>query len=124
VRIERELDRLVKPIKDGVPASRVKDKMADLESNKAEIEARLKDAAENPVLIHPNMAPSEARRDLSAAGRAAARGTELRTEAAEALRALIDQIRLIPENDRLEIELCGDLAASGRCWPQKPKGRW
>lgn len=32
-KIERELDRLVKALMDGVPASRVKDKMADLESN-------------------------------------------------------------------------------------------
>ena len=35
---------------------------------------------------------------------------ELRAEAAEALRALIDEVRLIPENGRLEIELVGDLA--------------
>jgi len=30
--------------------------MTDLESRKAEIEARLKDATEHPVLIHSNMA--------------------------------------------------------------------
>ena len=35
---------------------------------------------------------------------------ELRAEAAGALRALIDQVRLIPEDGQLEIELCGDPA--------------
>jgi len=35
---------------------------------------------------------------------------ELRSEAAEVLRALIDEVRLIPENGRLEIELMGALA--------------
>jgi len=34
----------------------------------------------------------------------------LRTEAAEAIRALIDEIRLTPEEGRLEIDLAGDLA--------------
>ena len=42
-KIERELDRLVQALMDGVPASRVKDKMTDLENRKAETEARLKD---------------------------------------------------------------------------------
>jgi len=35
----------------------------------------------------------------------------LLAEAAQALRALIEEVRLIPENGRLEIELAGDLAA-------------
>jgi site-specific DNA recombinase len=34
-KIERELDRLVQALMDGVPASRVKDKMTDLENRKA-----------------------------------------------------------------------------------------
>ena len=34
---------------------------------------------------------------------------ELRAEAAEALRALISEVRLVPEGDHLEIELAGDL---------------
>jgi site-specific DNA recombinase len=37
--------------------------------------------------------------------------TEVRSEAAEAIRGLIREIRLIPKNDRLEIELVGDLPA-------------
>jgi site-specific DNA recombinase len=35
---------------------------------------------------------------------------ELRAQAAEVLRSLIDEVRLVPDNGRLEIELAGDLA--------------
>jgi len=35
---------------------------------------------------------------------------EHRAKATQALRGLIDEVRLIPENGRLEIELSGDLA--------------
>ena len=36
---------------------------------------------------------------------------DTRTEAAEAIRALIDEIRLVPEDGEFKIELFGDLAA-------------
>jgi hypothetical protein len=35
---------------------------------------------------------------------------ELRTEASAAIRSLIEEVRLVPENGRLEIELAGALA--------------
>ena len=35
---------------------------------------------------------------------------ELRSEAAQVLRGLIDEVRLVSDNGRLEIELAGDLA--------------
>ena len=37
----RDLDRLVQAILDGVPGSHVKDRMAELEARKAELEALL-----------------------------------------------------------------------------------
>ncbi len=36
---------------------------------------------------------------------------DTRAEAAEAIRALIDEIRLVPENAELKVELFGELAA-------------
>jgi hypothetical protein len=36
---------------------------------------------------------------------------ELRADAAQALRSLMEEVRLIPEDGRLAIELVGDLAA-------------
>jgi site-specific DNA recombinase len=112
-KIERELDRLVKAIMDGVPASRVKDKMAELESNRAEIEARLKDAAENPVLIHPNMANHY--RDQIASLREALSDEHAQAQASDLIRKLIDKIVLVPGTDNegrtsLSIDLHGHLA--------------
>jgi hypothetical protein len=50
------LDRSVKAIVDGVPGSHVKDKMGELETRKFELEVQLKSAAEESILLHPNMA--------------------------------------------------------------------
>jgi site-specific DNA recombinase len=92
-KIERELDRLVQALMDGVPASRVKEKMTDLENRKAELEARLKDGEDTPVLIHPNMAGyyrnqvAQLREALSGNGQ---------TEAIDLIRKLIDRIVLTP----------------------------
>jgi len=55
-KVTRDLDRLVQAILDGVPGSRVKDRMAELEARKAELEALLAEAIEEPVLLHPNLA--------------------------------------------------------------------
>jgi hypothetical protein len=37
--------------------------------------------------------------------------TEVRAEAAAAVRSLISEVRLVPENGKLEIEIAGDLAS-------------
>ncbi|ACK52467.1 hypothetical protein Msil_3580 [Methylocella silvestris BL2] len=93
VKIDRELDRLVQAIMDGVPASRVKDKMTELEGRKAEAEARLNDAAEIPVLIHPNMAHHY--HDQIAALREAL--TDEHAQASDLIRKLVEKIVLTPE---------------------------
>jgi site-specific DNA recombinase len=71
-RVNRDLDRLVQAILDGVPGSRVKDRMAALEARRAELEALLAEAAEEPVLL---------RRDLSRQDRAACGSPERRPRA-------------------------------------------
>ena len=55
-RVTRDQDRLVQAILDGVPGSRVKDRMAELEARQAELEALLAETVEEPVLLHPNLA--------------------------------------------------------------------
>ncbi len=113
VKIERELDRLVQALMDGVPASRVKDKMTDLENRKAETEARIKDATDNPVLIHPNMANYY--RDQIGALREALGDELAQVQAADLIRKLVDKIVLVPGTDdeghtSLSIDLHGHLA--------------
>jgi hypothetical protein len=97
VKIERELDRLVQALMDGVPASRVKEKMTDLENRKAETEARIKDATDNPVLIHPNMA--NCYRDQIAELREALGDEHAQVQASEIIRKLVDKIVLVPGAD-------------------------
>jgi len=113
VKIERELDRLVQALMDGVPACRVKEKMTDLENRKLETEARIKDATDNPVLIHPNMANYY--RDQIGALREALGDEHAQVQASEIIRKLVDKIVLVPGTDdegntSLSIDLHGHLA--------------
>lgn len=83
-------------ILDGVPGSRVKDQMAALEIRKAELEAALAEAVEEPVLLHPNMA--EVYRAKVARLVDCLNDERDRTEAVEVLRGLIDRIVLTPKD--------------------------
>src|SRR5262249_34923611 len=61
-----------------------------------------------PVRLHPNLAAIY--RDKVARLHEELNRPELRAEAAAAIRGLVESVRLVPENGRLEIELAGDLA--------------
>ena len=86
--------------------------MTALENDKTEIEERLKDAAENPVLIHPNMANHY--RDQIAALREALTDEHAQAQAADLIRKLVEKIVLTPEagegGGSLSIDLHGHLA--------------
>jgi DNA invertase Pin-like site-specific DNA recombinase len=110
---ERDLDRLVQALIDGVPAHHVKGKMAELEARKQELEARLSDSEEdNKVRIHPNMAGYY--RSKIADLRSAVAGDDPSREAVEIVRALIDRIVLAPAKTEgkahLSVALEGDIA--------------
>ena len=108
-RVQAEIGKLVQALKDGVPASIVKDPLIALEAQQIELRARLDRAAQPPPLLHPNMADLYLEKVTQLA-----RGLEheeSRTGAAEALRGLIDAIVLTPEDGALKIELQGNLAA-------------
>ena len=111
--MDRDLDRLVQAaLIDGVPGSRVKDRMAELEARKAELEAVLAEAAEEPMLLHPNIAQVY-RRQVARLVEALNHEHD-RTEAAEILRGLVDRIVLTPKEEdgrgSLSIDLEGALA--------------
>ncbi|MBS1073170.1 recombinase family protein [Gluconobacter cerinus] len=108
-KIERELDKAIQAILDGVPGSRLKDRIGHLETRKAEIEERLAEAPSPPPLLHPNMA--ELYRQKIASLHDSLQNEVSRTQTVEAIRSLITRIRLIPEGAELAIFLEGDLAA-------------
>ncbi|MFE0757887.1 recombinase family protein [Inquilinus sp. NPDC058860] len=108
-RIERDLDRAVQAILDGVPGSHLKAKIEALEARKAELTAGLAEANEPPPLLHPNLA--EVFRQQIVALHEKLQAEETKAEAAAIVRGLVDRITLVPENGALSIVLRGDLAA-------------
>jgi site-specific DNA recombinase len=86
----------------------MKDEMLALEARKAALTEDTKDATEERVLVHPGLADVY-RRKVETLTEALDKD-ESRTEAAEALRAMIQTIRLIPQDGELAIELVGELA--------------
>ncbi|MBU3889762.1 recombinase family protein [Methylosinus sp. KRF6] len=121
-RIDRELDKLMKLIlaSDDLEASkRVMRQMKELENRKDELEKALAEAEEPPPLLHPNMA--EIYRQRISALHESLQSDETKAEAAEIVRALVDQVTLVPEDGRLAIVLRGDLAAMLRFAAGKKK---
>jgi hypothetical protein len=110
--VERGLQGMVCAIEGGAWSEAIKTRLHELENRKAQLKAEL-DAldAPAPVILHPNAAAIYARQvaELEAALNAA----DIRREAAEALRMLIDRVVLTPDPtapDGLAAELRGDLA--------------
>ena len=112
-KIKREQTRIVDAICGGVEAATVKDRMAELEARRLELEALLANApAPSPVLIHPKM--GERYRQEVARLRDALNEDSRRVEAAEIIRSLVDEIKLTPvaEDGRTtwSLDLSGHLA--------------
>ncbi len=107
-RIERQIRAVIEAIKDGLRTPGMKEELFALEARKQELAAEVKQAPAPRPRLHPKLADlyrqrvERLREELNRA--------ELRSEAAQALRGLIDEVRLIPENGQLAIELLGDLA--------------
>jgi site-specific DNA recombinase len=111
-RITRELDKLVQRVLDTDDLTSIKayeKKMRELEARKTDLEALITHMDELPPLLHPNMA--EIYRSRVAALHEALLRDETKAEAAETIRALVNQVTLVPENGELAIVLKGDLAA-------------
>jgi hypothetical protein len=54
-KVNREIERCLQAILDGVPGSQIKDKMIALEEKKQALEREIRNTPDEPVLIHPNM---------------------------------------------------------------------
>lgn len=108
-RVDRELDKAIQAILDGVPGVKLKDKIGRLEARKEELTALLADAPPPPPLLHPNMAVIYKERIEALYENLQKEDASL--EAVERLRALVSRIKLIPQDGELAIFLEGDLAA-------------
>jgi site-specific DNA recombinase len=106
---EREIARLIDAIKAGVPGAAVKDEMETLEAKRVELLAQLQAAPPSMPRLHPNLAELYHQKVINLAE--ALNDEDSRLEAAECIRELIDEIRLVPDNGKLRAELYGELAA-------------
>jgi site-specific DNA recombinase len=109
---ERDLARLVQALIDGVPASAIREKMAELEARRDALRGRLAASKDQGIRLHPNMA--EYYRTQIADLRAALTEAGSRTQAAEIVRKLVDRIELSPVvrcgRKTLSVSLYGRLA--------------
>ena len=106
---ERDIRRVIEAIKAGVPGAAVKDEMAVLEARRVELLARLEAAPPPMPRLHPNLAELYRQKVINLAE--ALNDEHSRLEAAECIRELIEEIRLVPDNGKLRVELYGELAA-------------
>lgn len=86
----------------------LQDKLDSLETRRIEIEVKLTAAPAPEPRIHPNLAKLYRRK--GEALREALDDPDIRDEALEILRRLIDSVSLVPHDKGFEIELVGNIA--------------
>jgi site-specific DNA recombinase len=108
-RIERCIRRIVELITDyDAPVRALKQELVDLEARQLTLQHELTATDAPAPLIHPNLA--EVYRQRVARLHDALCDPTTRDEVFALIRSLIDEIRLVPENGELRIELRGALA--------------
>lgn len=106
-KIDGQIARLVDAVANGADARAFNDKIKELEAARPDLEARLSRPAGQP-LLHPNLAKvyREKVERLTEAFQEPRHGREI----FELIRSLIREVRLVPADGGLTIELAGDLA--------------
>ena len=109
-KLAADKEKIIEAIKNGIPASEVKDALNKIIERREELENYLEGKEEAPVLLHPNM--SQRYQKEVEALRISLNREETRAEAAGLLRNLINQIVLTPKacGTQYAIDLHGDLA--------------
>ena len=104
-RVDRQIHGIVEAIKEGLRTPVMKDELLALENRKVELSTAVVSAPITAVRLHPNLA--EIYRAKVARLHEELDSAELREEAAATLRSLIEEVRLVPVEGKLEIELFG-----------------
>ncbi len=110
-RIDREVQKLMDLyLKDALSVDDVKERGDKLRARKAELTTFLSSADEPPPVLHPAMAKQYRLRVQHLYETLQDDSEERRTEAADVLRTLVEDIILTPADGRIEIDVRGDLA--------------
>ena len=108
-KVERDIAGIMAAIEDVMYQPAMRTRMDELERQKADILARMKDVPTDAPDIHPNVAEIYRRRMQHLA--AALDDPEVRAEAAEAIRSAVEEVVLMPGDKRgdVRVSLRGDL---------------
>ena len=106
--VRRKLDGLIEAIADGLRAPGLQQRLDELESRRVEIEQSLTAAPTTPVPLHPNLAQVY-KRQVEQLQQALDR-PDIRDEAMQVLRGLIEHVAIGPADEGLEIEIVGEIA--------------
>ena len=123
--VERRLEGVLRAIENGAWSETLRNRLSELETPKTALQQQ-RERMNKPVTtmqLHPNAA--EIYRTKVADLEASLNAPEIRTEASDALRALIERIVLTPDADapdELRAELYGDLAEILRLGEAKQAG--
>ena len=108
-KVKAEIKKLINAIKAGVPGEALREEMQTLENQRTEIESKLEEAPVTTPRLHPNL-PAIYQGKITGLIDALNKPDTI-TQANEAIRQLLERIRLVPEGNTLNIELFGELAA-------------
>ena len=107
-KITKRLDTLVDAMADGYRSDTLQGKLTNLEDRKRELEGQLTAPAPSPVRFHPKLA--EVYKAKVEALREALSDPEIRDEAFEIIRGLIQRIVIRPREKRsFEVEIIGEI---------------
>ena len=110
-KIDREEKKLMDLyLKDALSVDAVKERGDQLKARKAELTAFLATADDPPPLLHPSMAQLYRSRVQGLYDALQGEDKERRTEAADIIRTLVEDIVLTPVDGKVEIDVRGDLA--------------
>lgn len=108
-RTERELRAIIDAIKAGIRTASMHQELLALEVRKEQLVSRLQETRPKLVRMNPRLA--DLYQEKVARLHEELNRAPIRAEAASILRGLISEIRLIPQNGELEIELIGEVTS-------------
>lgn len=112
VKLEADKANLIEAIKQGIPASEIKDELAAISEQKQTLECKMLEKPAKPEQLSPDLATRY--QDILNNLHSLITREENLTEAATIIRKLIDKIEILPDNGghkkKLKVNLYGDLA--------------
>ena len=106
--VARKLNGLIDAIADGIRAPGLQQRLDDLEARRKQLEQDLAAGSTTPVRLHPNLA--QVYRCQVERLQAALNEPDIRDEALQILRGLVERVSISPVDNGLEIEIVGEIA--------------